>query len=144
MGPGDSELCKKYFLISREGRAITLLNVFHCGKIQQGSFLLRCLYAFGNTQMGHGGALNCGMSHPAMLPCPGTATLCTAWKSHALTDLDAIVSMRVFPETNSFTPKQSMEQFLGWWILGGTVELFWDCAIFDFLFNNPLTQFQEV
>lgn len=65
-------------------------------------------------EMGNSGALNCGMSHPAVLPRPGTATLCTARKSRALTDLQVIVVLKVFPGTNNFTPWQSMEQFLGW------------------------------
>lgn len=93
---------------------MTLLNVFSCCKI--GQELTSCCSVCtlsGTWRRDTAGALNRGMSYPAMLPHPGTVTLCSARKPRALTSLRDTIFMKVFPERNNFTPRQIMEQFLG-------------------------------
>lgn len=56
--------------------------------------MLHGVYTFGNMERACGGALNSEMSYPTMLHL-------LEEKTHALTDLQVIIFVPAFPETNS-------------------------------------------
>lgn len=112
----ENKLCKNYFLITREGRTVTVLVI--AARYSRTVFLLHSLYTFGNMERAHGGALNPEMSYPTML-------LPSRRKTHALTDLQTIVFVMAFPEINYLIPWQAslheaifkmVDYFINFWI----------------------------